>query len=99
MFLYLSGWRVGEMCGLEWADVDQARGIIRRLAKRSKNAEPRTLPILGELAEVLERQQALLAARLGRETNQRVLRRLGPGMQTRRLPGSRRARSAADGGT
>jgi integrase len=52
-FLYLSGWRSGEMKSLEWRDVGQ--GAIRLRAANSKNKKPRVLPLRGELAEMIER--------------------------------------------
>jgi integrase len=58
-FLYLSGWRVGEMKILEWwPDVDKDRTRIHLSPAKSKNEEGRTLPISGELTEVIERAHA-----------------------------------------
>lgn len=54
-FLYLSGWRKGEMKTLEWRDVDfDAQRIVLR-AERSKNGEQRTLKLFGELLAIIER--------------------------------------------
>jgi integrase len=52
-FLYLSGWRVGEMRSLEWRDVGP--DAIRLRAENSKNKRQRVLPLRGELAEIIER--------------------------------------------
>lgn len=53
-FAYLSGWRKGEVLPLRWEAVNrQAKEI--RLAT-SKNRKPRTLPLTGELAELIERR-------------------------------------------
>ncbi|MEX0804086.1 MAG: site-specific integrase [Candidatus Binatia bacterium] len=52
-FLYLSGWRSGEMKSLEWRDV--GADAIRLRAENSKNKKPRVLPIRDELAEIVER--------------------------------------------
>jgi len=49
-FLYLSGWRSGEMKSLEWRDV--GADAIRLRAENSKNKKPRVLPLRGELAEI-----------------------------------------------
>jgi integrase len=57
-FLYLSGWRVSEMKSLEWKDVDADGGMIRLAPEKSKTKEGRTLPISGELAEVMARAHA-----------------------------------------
>ena len=52
-FLYLSGWRSGEMKSLEWRDV--GADAIRLRAEKSKNKKPRVLPLRKELAEIIER--------------------------------------------
>jgi integrase len=56
-FLYLSGWRLGEMKALEWRDIDLV-GESVRLRRYSKNKESRVLPLSGELLEILERAHA-----------------------------------------
>jgi integrase len=66
-FLYVSGWRVGAMRSLVWArDVEltcDERGAIiggrvRLQAENSKNKEPWTLPLKGDLLEVIKRVYA-----------------------------------------
>lgn len=57
-FLYLSGWRVGEMKSLEWANVNGDRSRVYLSPEKSKNQEGRTLPLSGELAEVFGRAHA-----------------------------------------
>jgi integrase len=56
LFGYRSGWRKGEIRRLEWPDVDRSapRIVLRR--EHSKNGEPRVLPLVGELAELIERR-------------------------------------------
>jgi len=54
-FLYLSGWRVGEMRALEWRDVDLEGKVIRLRTEISKNKDSRLLPLSGELLEIIER--------------------------------------------
>jgi integrase len=54
-FLYLSGWRKGEMQSLEWRDVDLAGKAIRLRAENSKNKRPRFLALTGALLEVIQR--------------------------------------------
>ena len=54
-FLYLSGWRSGEMKSLEWRDV--GADAIRLRAENSKNKKQRVLPLRGELAEIIERSR------------------------------------------
>lgn len=57
-FLYLSGWRVSEMRGLEWRDVDLAGRVVRLRPELSKNKTGRVLPLSGDLFEVIERAGA-----------------------------------------
>jgi len=54
-FLYLSGWRKSEMRTLEWRDVDTASAVVRLRRERSKNEEPRILPLQGELLAIIMR--------------------------------------------
>lgn len=54
-FLYFSGWRVSEMRGLEWRDVDLTGHVVRLRPELSKNKDGRVLPLNGELLEVMER--------------------------------------------
>jgi integrase len=57
-FLYLSGWRIGEVRRLEWRDVDSAGNVVRLRPEISKNKDGRRLlPLRGELLEVIERAQ------------------------------------------
>jgi integrase len=53
-FLYLSGWRLGEVRALEWRDVDLAGKIVRLRPAISKNKDGRMLPLSGELHEIVE---------------------------------------------
>jgi integrase len=52
-FGYSCGWRLSEILGLHWSEVDRERRIIRLTT--SKNGHGRVLPIVGELVEILER--------------------------------------------
>ena len=54
-FLYLSGWRLGEMKALEWRDVDLAGKVVRLRPEISKNKDGRLLPLSCELLEIMER--------------------------------------------
>jgi integrase len=53
-FLYLSGWRVGEMRALEWRDVDLSGRVVRLRPEISKNKDGRLLPLSAELLEIIE---------------------------------------------
>jgi integrase len=53
-FAYMTGWRRGEISSLQWSAVNrQARTI---LLGRSKNGEPRILPLVSELESLIERR-------------------------------------------
>jgi integrase len=54
-FLYLSGWRLGEMKTLEWRDVDLAGNVVHLRPEISKNKDGRLLPLSGELLEIMNR--------------------------------------------
>ena len=53
-FLYLTGWRLGEMKALEWRDVDLAGRVVHLRPEISKNKDGRLLPLSGELLEIVE---------------------------------------------
>ena len=55
-FGYLSGWRKGEIQRLRWVDVDRVGGRITLRREHSKNGEPGVLPLVGELAVLVERR-------------------------------------------
>jgi len=54
-FLYLSGWRLGEMKTLEWRDVDLSGKVVHLRPEISKNKDGRLLPLSGELLEIMDR--------------------------------------------
>lgn len=53
-FLYNSAWRTGEALKIEWNKVDLDDWIVRLTRKNEKTKHPRTLPLVGELREVIE---------------------------------------------
>ena len=57
-FVYLTGWRRGEVQTLGWADVDRTHGRGRLRREHSKNGEPRVLVLVGELSALIERRWA-----------------------------------------
>lgn len=68
-FGYWTGWRIGEVTGLEWRQVDRKAGVIR--IEQTKNDEARTIPYaaLPQLLRVIEEQRAhtdQVERRLGR---------------------------------
>ncbi len=56
LFGYLTGMRRGEIASLEWADVEG--DILGLRAENAKTGEGRTVPIIGELAELIDRRRA-----------------------------------------
>jgi integrase len=55
-FAYLTGMRKGEIASLRWNDVDG--DSIRLRAENAKNGEGRTVPVEGELTELINRRRA-----------------------------------------
>jgi integrase len=55
-FLYNCSWRSGEAKKLEWAKVDVNDWVIWLSPKDEKTKRPRTLALVGELREVIERR-------------------------------------------
>jgi integrase len=53
-FAYLSGWRKGEIAGLEWSKVNRESKTV--FLGHSKNGEPRILPLVGELERIIDRR-------------------------------------------
>jgi len=60
---YLTGMRLGEILGLRWKNVSFLDAEIRLDAGSTKNGDPRTIPLAGELLELLkiERQKNITA--------------------------------------
>lgn len=71
-FLYLTGWRVGEVRGLCWRHVDFEAGEVRLDAGDAKNGESRTFPMTVELRALLEAQAVTQAAKVSDVGAQRV---------------------------
>jgi integrase len=55
-FGYYSGWRKGEIAGLEWRDVDMQARVTRLRPELSKNSEGRALALEGPLWDLLKRR-------------------------------------------
>jgi len=58
LFAYLTGWRKEEVLGLSWAEVDRAERAIRLGGERTKNGRPRMVPLIGDLAALIDRRWA-----------------------------------------
>lgn len=55
-FAFLTGWRKQEVLGLTWAEVDMAGRAIKLPQARSKSKRGRTLALVGELWEIVQRR-------------------------------------------
>jgi integrase len=55
-FAYKTGWRVSEIMGLTWSQIDLANGIVRLEVGETKNDDGRTVYLDEELQEVFQRQ-------------------------------------------
>jgi integrase len=55
-FAYKVGWRVSEIRGLTWSQVDLNQGIVRLEVRETKNAEGRTVYLDDELRQIFEAQ-------------------------------------------
>lgn len=89
---YCTGMRLGEILALRWAKVDLAENEIRLDAGTTKNDEPRTIPLFGELLELLV---------IERERNprgERVFTRAGEGIGSFYMAWKSAAKRAEVGG-
>ena len=55
-FAFLSGWRKGELQSLSWSDVNRDDGIVTLRPEHSKNGGLRVLPLVGDLATIIDRR-------------------------------------------
>ena len=55
-FDYLAGWRKGELESLAWTELDMEGRQLRLRGAESKNGEPRTIALTGELWEIIQRR-------------------------------------------
>ena len=56
-FGYITGWRRKEIATLEWRDIQE--DTIHRRPEASKNAEGRMLVVVGDIAEIIARREAV----------------------------------------
>ena len=56
LFGFLTGWRKGEILGLEWANVNRATGVIRLHPEQNKGRTVRVLALQGELTTLINRR-------------------------------------------
>ena len=55
-FAYVTGWRAGEIKTLTWQDVDLEHKRVMLRRTESKNREPRVVPLVDDLADLLVRR-------------------------------------------
>jgi integrase len=55
-FAYMSGWRKREILSLTWSDVDRDGRRVTLRREFSKNREPRVLPLIGVLIDIIEKR-------------------------------------------
>ena len=58
-FGYFTGAREGEILGLKWGQVDLRARTVHLEPGSTKNDQPRTIPLTGELREILKMQKAI----------------------------------------
>jgi integrase len=63
LFGYLTGWRKNAIATLAWSDVHDGNVYLR--AVRSKNGKPYFVPIMGELANLIERRREARSIKSG----------------------------------
>ena len=71
-FGYKLGWRVSEITGLTWGQVDRQRGVVRLEPGETKNDEGRTVYLDTELKEIISTQWEL------RKQSQKILHYVFP---------------------
>jgi integrase len=71
---YYTGMRLGEILKIRWQSVDSDNGEVRLDPDTTKNGEPRTVPLFGELSNMLkiERERHLDTEFVFMRSNQRI---------------------------
>jgi len=72
-FAYKTGWRVSEIEGLTWGQVDREQGIVRLEAGETKNDQGRTVYLDEELQEIIKGQWE------GRKKSEKLIPYVFPG--------------------
>jgi integrase len=54
---YFTGWRKGEIASLSWNELSMETRQLRLRRQFTKNGEPRTIPLMGELWEIIQRRR------------------------------------------
>ncbi len=53
---YFTGWRKGEIASLGWSELNMETRQLRLRGEVSKNGEPRTIALMGDLWEIIQRR-------------------------------------------
>ena len=75
LFAFLTGWRKGEIIGLQWSNVNRSTAVIRLQPVQNKMRTVRVLALQGELAALIERRWR--ARKAGRTLTDQVFHRAG----------------------
>ena len=84
LFAFLTGWRKGEIIGLQWANVNRSGAVIRLEPEQNKSRAVRVLALQGELAVLIERRWR--ARKVGRTLARHVFHRAGDQLTEFRRP-------------
>ena len=95
LFGYLTGWRKGEITGLQWGNVNRIESVIRLEPEQNKGRTVRVLAIQGELAALIERRWQ--ARKMGRLLALYVFHRAGRQLGTFRWEWEKACREAGLG--
>ena len=95
LFGYLTGWRKGEIMGLQWANVNRSGAVIRLEPAQNKNRSVRVLALNEETAALIERRWK--ARKVGRTLARHVFHRYGKQLTDFRKPWLKACRQAGLG--
>ena len=84
LFAFLTGWRKGEIIGLQWGNVNRSSAVIRLEPEQNKSRAVRVLALQGELAALIERRWR--ARKVGRTLARHVFHRAGDQLTEFRRP-------------
>ena len=84
LFAFLTGWRRGEIIGLQWTNVNRSGGVIRLEPEQNKGRTVRVLALRGKLAALIGRRWN--ARNAGRTLARHVFHRAGHQLKDFRHP-------------
>ena len=95
LFGFLTGWRKGEITGLQWANVNRSAAVIRLKPDQNKARLVRVLVLEGQLAALIERRWQ--ARKQGRTLSEHVFHRAGCSLNDFRWAWTKACRQAGLG--